>query len=200
MKLGNLKTVQQKQTGRMWFLKCPAWAIMVTFAASYIFLSVGFSSAQGNVPNKQFFEDYIMNKARTFFEYRTHGTKPFLSMTLANNKAFRCITLTGKEVDFEGYVEIYKYTFDNFAYERISPSGVEIRQISDDEILVIYTMSMAGKTRGGSRWEVERDNRYTFLRIDADDKEKLKELNPQNLEKYFQEGEDKWIVTKIQYG
>ena len=200
MKLGNLERVQEKQTGRMWFLKCPVWAIMVTFAAFYIFLTPGSSSAQGNAPNKQFFEDYITNKARTFFEYRTHGIKAFLSMTLANNKAFRCITLTGKEVDFEGYVEIYKYTFDNFAYERISPSGVEIRQISDDEILVIYTMSMAGKTRGGSRWEVERDNRYTFLRIDADDKEKLKELNPQNLEKYFQEGEDKWIVTKIQYG
>jgi hypothetical protein len=173
---------------------------MVTFAASYIFLSVGFSSAQGNVPNKQFFEDYMMNKARTFFDYRTSGIEPFLSMTLANNKAFKCITSAGREVDFEGYVEIYKYTFDSFDYKKISPSGVEIKQINDDEILVIYTMDMEGKTRGGSRWQVERNNRYTFLRIKADDKEKLKELNPQNLEKYFQEAEDKWIVTKIQYG
>ena len=200
MKLANLKTVQQKQTGRIGFLKCPVWAIMVTFAASYIFLSVGFSSAQGNVPNKQFFEDYIMNKARTFFEYRTSGIEPFLSMTLANNKAFKCITSAGREADFEGYVEIYKYTFDSFDYKKISPSGVEIKQINDDEILVIYTMDMEGKTRGGSLWQVERNNRYTFLRIKADDKEKLKELNPQNLEKYFQEAEDKWIVTKIQYG
>ena len=38
------------------------------------------------------------------------------------------------------------------------------------------------------------------VNIIEETKEKLKELNPQNLEKYFQEGEDKWIVTKIQYG
>lgn len=200
MKLGNLERVQQKQTRGMWFLKCPVWAIMVTFAAFYIFLTVGSSSAQGNVPNKQFFEDYITNKARTFFEYRTHGIEPFLSMTLANNEAFRCITSAGREVDFEGYVEIYKYTFDSFVYDRISPSGVEIKQINDDEILVIYTMTMEGRTRAGSRWQVKRNNTYTFLRIKADDEEKLRELNPQNLEKYFKEHEDKWIVTKIQYG
>jgi hypothetical protein len=200
MKIGNPERIQQKPASRMCFLKCLLWVVMVTFAAFYIFLTVSFSSAQGNVPNKQFFEDYITDKVRTFFEYRTHGTKPFLSMTLANNRAFKCITSACREVDFEGYVEIYKYTFDNFAYDRISPSGLEIRQINDDEILVIYTMTMEGRTRGGSRWQVKRNNRYTFLRIKADDKEKLSELNPQNLEKYFQEEEDKWIVTRIQYG
>lgn len=61
-------------------------------------------------------------------------------------------------------------------------------------------MDMEGKTRGGSRWQVERNNRYTFLRIKAGDTQKLRALNPQNLERYFKEDEDKWIVTKIEYG
>jgi len=200
MKLWNLGIFRQKQAGRMWFLKYPVLVSVLTFAVSYTFLTAGFSSAQGNIPDKQFFEDYIAKKARTFFQYRTDGIKPFLSMTLENNKAFKCITSAGREVDFEGYVEIYDYTFDSFDYKKISPARLEIKQISDDKILVIYTMSMAGKTRGGSWWEVERDNRYTFFRIKADDKQKLRELNPQNLEKYFKEGEDKWIVIEIKYG
>lgn len=73
----------------------------------------------------------------------------------------------------------------------MSPVKVKIEQINDDEIIVTYTMSMAGRTRGGSRWEVERDNKYTFARISANNKEKLEELDPQNLENYFEEGEDK---------
>lgn len=121
-------------------------------------------------------------------------------MTLANNRAFQCVTSGGRVVDFEGYVEIYKYTFANFVYQRISPVRVAIEQINDDEILVTYTMSMAGKTRGGSPWEVERDNKYTFVRIKAGDTEKLRELDPQNLAKYFDRGEDKWIISQIQYG
>ena len=200
MKLLNLGIAGHEQAGRIGFLKCTVWIAVLTFAASYVFLTVGLSSAQGNIPDKQFFEDYIAKKAKTFFQYRTHGMEPFLSMTLSNNKAFKCITTAGREVDFEGYVEIYDYTFDSFVYEEISPARLEIKQISDDEILVIYTMTMIGKTRAGARFEVERDNKYTFLRIKADDKEKLGELNPQNLEKYFKEGEDKWIVIKIQYG
>ncbi len=84
-------------------------------------------------------------------------------------------------------MEIYKYTFDSFDYKKISPSGLEIKQINDDEILVIYTMDMEGKTRGGSR-----------LRIKAGDTQKLRELNPQNLERYFKQDEDKWIITKIE--
>ena len=200
MKLLNLGIFRQKQVDRMWFLKYPVLVVALTFAVSYIFLTAGFSSAQGNIPDKQFFEDYIAQKASTFFQYRADGIKPYLSMTLANNKAFRCITSAGREVDFEGYVEIYKYTFDSFDYKKISPARLKIKQISDDEILVIYTMSMAGKTRAGSWWEVERDNRYTFLRIKAGDKQKLREFDPQNLEKYFKEGEDKWILIEIQYG
>ncbi len=200
MKLWNLGIFRQKQVDRMWFLKYPVLVAVLTFAVSHIFLTAGFSSAQGNIPDKQLFEDYIAKKAKTFFQYRTDGIEPFLSMTLANNKAFKCITSFGKEVDFEGYVEIYKYTFDSFVYEEISPARLEIKQISDDEILVIYTMTMIGKTRAGARFEVERDNKYTFLRIKAGDQQKLRELNPQNLEKYFKEGEDKWIVIEIQYG
>ena len=200
MKLWNLGISRQKQVDRMWFLKYTVLIGVLTFAVSYIFPTAGFSSAQGNIPDKQFFEDYIAKKAKTFFQYRKEGIEPFLSMTLANNKAFKCITSAGREVDFEGYVEIYKYTFNSFDYKKISPARLEIKQISDDEILVIYTMSMAGKTRAGSWWEVERDNRYTFFRIKAGDKQKLRELDPQNLEKYFKEGEDKWIVIEIQYG
>ncbi len=168
MLFGEFENVQGKPIYRRWSLKGLMWAIGVTSVAYYTILIGGIAFAQGNIPSKMFFEDYITNKARTFFEYRTHGIEPFLSMTLANNKAFKCITSAGNEVDFEGYVEIYKYTFDSFDYKKISPSGVEIKQINDDEILVIYTMDMEGKTRGGSRWQVERNNRYTFLRIKAD--------------------------------
>jgi hypothetical protein len=177
MKSGNGETVQRKAVRTMWFLKHLVCAIVVTFAAFSIFPTIRISSAQGDVPDKQFFEDYIKNEAKTFFQYRTDGIKPFLSMTLANNRAFKCITSAGRVVDFDGYLEIYKYTFDNFVYDR-----------------------MAGRTRGGSRWEVERDNTYTFVRIRANNKERLEELDPQNLEKYFEEGEDKWIITRIQYG
>jgi hypothetical protein len=199
MLFGEFENVQGKPVGRRWSLKGLMWAIGVTPVAYFAILTGGFASAQGNVPSKKFFEDYMTNKARTFFEYRTRGIEPFLSMTLANNKAFKCITSAGREVDFEGYVEIYKYTFDSFDYKKISPSGVEIKQIKDDEILVIYTMDMEGKTRGALRWQVERNNRYTFQRIKADDTQKLRELNPQNLEKYFSEDEDKWIITRIEY-
>jgi len=200
MKSGTSERAQQKLDKRMWFLRCLVCAIVVTFAAFSIFPTIRISSAQGDVPNKQFFEDYIKKEAKTFFQYRTDGMKPFLSMTLANNRAFKCITSAGRVVDFDGYLEIYKYTFDNFVYDRISPVKVKIEQINDDEIVVTYTMSMAGRTRGGSRWEVERDNIYTFVRIRANNKEKLEELDPQNLEKHFEEGEDKWIITSIQYG
>ena len=200
MKSGNGEGVQQKADRRMWFLKYLVCAIVVTFAAFSIFPTVRIFSAQGDVPDKQFFEDYIKNKAKTFFQYRTDGIRPFLSMTLANNRAFKCITSAGRVVDFDGYLEIYEYTFDNFVYDRIWPVKVKIEQISDDEIVVTYTMSMAGRTRGGLRWEVERDNTYTFVRIRANNKEKLEELDPQNLEKHFEEGEDKWIITSIQYG
>jgi hypothetical protein len=200
MKSGNGERAQQNADSRMWFLKHLVCAIVVTFAAFSIFPTARISSAQGDVPDKQFFEDYIKNEAKTFFQYRTDGIKPFLSMTLANNRAFKCITSAGRVVDFDGYLEIYKYTFDNFVYDRISPVKVRIEQISDDEIVVTYTMSMAGRTRGGSRWEVERDNTYTFVRIRANNKERLEELDPQNLEKYFEEGKDKWIITRIQYG
>jgi len=199
MLLGELEKAREKLIGRRQALKGLMWAIGVTSVAYYTILIGGIALAQGNIPSKKFLEDYITNKARTFFEYRTSGIEPFLSMTLANNKAFKCITSAGREVDFEGYVEIYKYTFDSFDYKKISPSGVEIKQINDDEILVIYTMDMEGKTRGGSRWQVERNNRYTFLRIKADDTQKLRALNPQNLERYFKEDEDKWIITKIEY-
>ena len=184
----------------MWYLKYLVCAIVVTCAAFSIFLTVRISSARGDVPDKQFFEDYMKNKASTFFQYHADGIKPFLSMTLANNRAFKCITSAGREVDFDGYVEIYKYTFDNFVYERISPVKVKIERVNDDEIVVTYTMSMAGRTRGGLRWEVERDNKYTFVRIRADNRGKLRELDPQNLEKYFEEDEDKWIIRRIQYG
>jgi hypothetical protein len=200
MKSGNGEGVQQSADMRMWFLKYLVCAIVVTFAAFSIFPTVRIFSAQGDVPDKQFFEDYIKNKAKTFSQYHTDGIKPFLSMTLANNRAFKCITSAGRVVDFDGYLEIYKYTFDNFVYDRISPIKVKIEQINDDEIVVTYTMSMAGRTRGGSRWEVERDNKYTFVRIRANNREKLEELDPQNLENYFEEGEDKWIITSIQYG
>jgi len=200
MKSGTSERVQQKVDRRVWFLKHLVCAIVVTFAAFSKFPTVRISSAQGDVPDKQFFEDYIKKEAKTFFQYRTDGIKPFLSMTLANNRAFKCITSAGRVVDFDGYLEIYKYTFDNFVYDRISPVKVKIEQINDDEIVVTYTMSMAGRTRGGSRWEVERDNTYTFVRIRANNKEKLEELDPQNLEKHFEEGEDKWIITSIQYG
>ena len=57
MKLWNLETFRQKQVGRMWFLKYSVLVAVLTFAVSYIFLTVGFSSAQGNIPDKQFFED-----------------------------------------------------------------------------------------------------------------------------------------------
>ena len=200
MKLGNVERAHQKPDIRMWYLKYLVCTIVVTFAAFSIVLTVRISSAQRDVSDKQFFEDYIKNKASTFFQYHTDGIKPFLSMTLANNRAFKCITSAGREVDFDGYVEIYKYTFGNFVYDRISPVKVKIEQVNDNEIVVTYTMSMAGRTRGGSRWEVERDNKYTFVRIRADNKEKLRELDPQNLEKYFEEDEDKWIITRIQYG
>ena len=200
MTLSNCGITEQKQGGKRWFSKYPVLVVVLTFAASYIFLTAGLSSGQGTIPDKHFFEDYIAKKARTFSQYRTEGIKPFLSMTLENNKAFRCITSAGREVDFEGYVEIYKYTFESFAYKKIAPVRLKIEQIHDDEILVIYTMSMAGKSRGGSSYEVERDNRYTFLRIKADDKQKLRELDPQNLDKYFKGDEDKWIVVEIQYG
>ena len=36
--------------------------------------------------------------------------------------------------------------------------------------------------------------------LDAEDTERLRELKPQNLDKYFKEYEDKWIVTRIEYG
>jgi hypothetical protein len=200
MKLGNVERAHQKPDIRMWYVKYLVCAIVVTCAAFSIFLTVRVSSAQGDVPDKQFFEDYIKNKASAFFQYHTDGIEPFLSMTLANNGAFKCITSAGREVDFDGYVEIYKYTFGNFVYDRISPVTVKIEQVNDNEIAVTYTMSMAGRTRGGSRWEVERDNKYTFVRIRADNREKLRELDPQNLEKYFEKDEDKWIITRIQYG
>ncbi len=196
MKSGNLERRRQER----WFSRCLICAIVVTFAAFSIFPTVRILSAQGDIPDRQFFEEYIKNKAKTFLQYRTHGMGPFLSMTLANNRAFTCITSAGRVVDFEGYVEIYKYTFDNFVYERIAPVRVNIEQINDDEILVTYTLSMAGRTRAGSRWEVERDNRYTFVRIKANDTGKLRELDPQNLEKYFQQDEDKWVISRIQYG
>jgi len=200
MKLGNVERAHQEPERRMWYLKYLVCAIVVTCAAFSIFPAVRTSSSQGDVPDKQFFEDYIKNKASTFFQYHTNGIEPFLSMTLANNRAFKCISSAGREVDFDGYVEIYKYTFGNFVYDRISPVKVKIEQVNDGEIVVTYTMSMAGRTRGGSRWEVERDNKYTFVRIRADNREKLRELDPQNLEKYFEEDEDKWIITRIQYG
>lgn len=200
MKLGNVQRAHQKADKRMWYLKYLVCAIVVTCAAFSIVPTVRISSAQGDVPDKQFFEDYIKSEAGTFFQYRTDGIEPFLSMTLANNRAFKCITSAGREVDFGGYVEIYKYTFANFLYDRISPVKVKIERVNDDEIVVTYTMSMAGRARGGLRWEAERDNKYTFVRIRADDTEKLRELDPQNLEKYFEEDEDKWIITRIQYG
>ncbi len=200
MKLGNVERAQQKADKRMWYLKYLVCAIVVTCAAFSIFPTASIFPAQGDVPDKQFFEDYIKNKAKTFFQYRTDGIEPFLSMTLANNRAFKCMTSAGREVDFDGYVEIYKYTFDNFLYTRISPVKAKIERVNDDEIVVTYTMSMAGRTRSGLRWEAERDNKYTFARIKADDTEKLRELDPQNLEKYFEQDEDKWIITRIQYG
>jgi hypothetical protein len=200
MKLGIVQRAQQEPDRRMWYLKYLVYAIVVTCAAFSIFPAVRISSSQGDVPDRQFFEDYIKNKASTFFQYQADGIEPFLSMTLANNRAFKCITSAGREVDFDGYVEIYKYTFGNFVYDRISPVKVKIEQVNDDEIVVTYTMSMAGRVRGALRWEVERDNKYTFLRIKADDTGKLRELDPQNLEKYFEEHEDKWIITRIQYG
>jgi hypothetical protein len=200
MKLGNVERAHQKADRGMWYLKYLVCAIVVTCAAFSIVLTVRISPAQGDVPDKQFFEDYIKGKASTFFQYHTDGIEPFLSMTLANTKAFKCITSAGREVDFDGYVEIYKYTFDNFLYDRISPVKVKIEQVNDDEIVVTYIMSMVGRIRSGLRWEAERDNKYTFVRIKADDTEKLRELDPQNLEKYFEEDEDKWIITRIQYG
>jgi hypothetical protein len=155
--------------------------------------------AAADIPDRTFFENYIAAKAKTYSVYLKKGIEPYLAMTLANNTAFRCVTSGGEEVDFKGYVVIYKYTFDHFAYRKIEPAGVAINRVDDDHLLVIYTMSMAGRTRAGSPWQVERRNKYTFMRIAAGDRQKLKELNPQNLDKYFAKDEDKWIITRIEY-
>jgi hypothetical protein len=165
--------------------------------ASFLFFTA--MPAAADIPDKTFFENYIAAKAKTYSVYLKEGIEPYMAMTLANNTAFRCVTSKGEEVDFKGYVDIYKYTFDHFAYRKIEPAGVEISPIDDDHLLVIYTMSMAGRTRAGAAWQVERRNRYTFMRVKAGDRQKLRELNPQNLEKYFGANEDRWIVTRIEY-
>jgi hypothetical protein len=174
------------------------------WAAVLASLSLGFCAglclADSGVPSKSFFEDYINKKAETYSKYRTEGMEPYLSMTLENNRAFTCVTSAGREIDFQGYVESYKRTFDNWVYAGITPVGVAIQPVSEDEIQVTYTMRMQGKTRAGAAYDVLRENKYTWTRIKADDQQKLAELNPQNLEEYFKEGEDKWIVTKIVYG
>jgi hypothetical protein len=173
------------------------WAFTMALLASFIFFTE--KPATADIPDKTFFENYIAAKAKTYSVYLKEGIGPYMAMTLANNTAFRCVTSGGEEVDFEGYVEIYKYTFDHFAYRKIEPAGVEINRIDDDHLLVIYTMSMAGRTRAGSTWQVERRNEFTFMRIKAGDGQRMRELNPQNLDKYFDEQEDKWIVTRIEY-
>ena len=172
-------------------------AVTVSLVAAFMFFIA--KPAAADIPDKTFFENYIAAKAKTYSVYLKEGIEPYLAMTLANNTAFRCVTSKGKEVDFKGYVDIYKYTFDHFAYRKIEPAGVEINRIDDDHLVVVYTMSMAGRTRAGSPWQVERKNKYTFLRIKADDVGRLKELNPQNLDQYFGENEDKWIITRIEY-
>ncbi len=171
-------------------------AAAMSLLALFIFPT---EKAAADHPDKTFFENYIAAKAKTYFVYLKEGIGPYMAMTLENNSAFRCLTSGGEEVDFEGYVEIYKYTFDHFAYRKIEPVAVEINPIDDDHLLVNYTMSMAGRTRAGSPWQVERRNKYTFMRIKAGDRQKMTELNPQNLDKYFSENEDKWIVTRIEY-
>jgi hypothetical protein len=160
----------------------------------------GVSFSGEGVPSKAFFENYMAKKTKTFAEYRQKGIEPYLSITLENNSAFRCITSSGQEVDFESYVATYQYTFDHFVYQEITPAAVAIKPINDDQIEVIYTMRMQGQSRAGSRYDVLRENTYTFTRIDAEDTERLRELKPQNLDKYFKEYEDKWIVTRIEYG
>ena len=173
------------------------WTAVFSLLATLAFFTA--RPVAAGIPDKTFFENYIAAKAKTYSVYLKEGIAPYMAMTLANNTAFRCVTSKGQEVDFEGYVEIYKYTFDHFAYRKIEPAAVEISPIDDDHLLVVYTMSMAGRTRGGTAWQGERRNRYTFMRVKADDAQKRKELNPQNLDKYFEADEDKWIVTRIEY-
>ena len=173
------------------------WAVAMCLLASFLFFTA--IPAAADIPDKTFFENYIAAKAKTYSVYLKEGIGPYMAMTLANNTAFRCVTSGGEEVDFEGYVDIYKYTFDHFAYRKIEPVGAEINRIDDDHLLVIYTMSMAGRTRAGSAWQVERRNKFTFMRIKAGDGQRMKALNPQNLDTYFGEDEDKWVVTRIEY-
>jgi hypothetical protein len=172
---------------------------VVTASLLAAFMLLIAKPAAADIPDKTFFENYIAAKAKTYSVYLKEGIEPYLAMTLANNTAFRCVTSSGEEVDFKGYVDIYKYTFDHFAYRKIEPAGVDINRIDDDHLLVVYTMSMAGRTRAGSSWQVERRNKYTFARIEAGDTRRMRELNPQNLDTYFGEGEDKWIITRIEY-
>jgi hypothetical protein len=152
----------------------------------------------GGVPDEAFFMDYMQKKAATFFEFRKEGLQPYLDMTLENNTAFLCITPTGEEVDFEGYLDVYSGTFGSILYTRIEPVDVTVKAVDKDRLEVTYTMLIAGRSCAGTS-ESKRRNIYTWQRVKADDEESLRDLAPKNVDKYFGQDEDKWIVTEILY-
>lgn len=200
MKNRDTQTLRTKSRRRGRPLHAVALAAGLCLLFGPVLVTAGISGAQENVPSREFLENYMLKKAATFHAYRTEGIEPFLAMTLEDNKAFRCTTVKGEEVDFQGYLEIFKYTFGRWVYERIEPIGLDVKKIDDNEVQVVYHMLMKGKSRAGMGYEVERLNTYTFRRIKAGDQEQLQSLSPRNVDKYFKAEEDKWIVVRIQYG